>query len=83
MKQEKINTTAHQQTDTLDRVVRYAVQKSGVKSNQIEQKETRWGVLLEQFAQMQAAPRTADLDTVPALVYADFKPVLVAGRKRA
>jgi hypothetical protein len=23
---------------------------------------------------MQAAPRTASLDTVPALVYADFKP---------
>ncbi|MEF8727204.1 MAG: DUF3987 domain-containing protein [Accumulibacter sp.] len=74
MKEERINATAHQQTDTLDRVLRYAVQKAGVKSSQIEQKETRWGMLVERFAQMQAAPRAARLDTVPALVYAEFKP---------
>jgi hypothetical protein len=43
MKEERINATAHQQTDTLDRVLRYAVQKSGVTSNQIEQKETPLG----------------------------------------
>jgi hypothetical protein len=74
MKEERINATAHQQTDTLDRVLRYAVQKSGVTSNQIEQKETPWGGFVQRLAQMQAAPRTASLDTVPALVYADFKP---------
>jgi hypothetical protein len=57
MTDKKKNATAHQRTDTLDRVLRYAVQKGGVKSNQIEQKETRWGVLVERFAQMQAWPR--------------------------
>ena len=74
MNEEEIKLIAHQETDTLDIVVRYAVQKGGVKSNQIEQKETRWSVLVERFTQMQAAPRTANLDTVPALIYADFKP---------
>ncbi|WP_300340244.1 YfjI family protein [Accumulibacter sp.] len=71
---EKINAAATQQTDTLDRVLRYAVQKGGVRSNQIELAETRWGALVERFAQMQAASRTADLDAVPALVYAEFNP---------
>ncbi len=79
MNQEDINAKARQQTDTLDRVLRYAVQKAGVKSSHIEQKETRWGMLVKRFAQMQAAPRTASLDTVPAVVYAEFKP---AGTRR-
>jgi hypothetical protein len=49
------------------------VQKGGVKSNQIEPAETRWGALMERFAQMQAGPRAADPEAVPALIYAEFK----------
>ncbi|MCM8626948.1 DUF3987 domain-containing protein [Accumulibacter sp.] len=74
MSQEEINGTAHPQTDTLDKVLRYAVQKGGVQSNRIEQKETRWSMLVDRFAEMQAAPRAESLATVPALVYAEFKP---------
>lgn len=74
MTQEEINATAHQPTDTLDKVLRYAVQKGGVQSNRIEHKETRWGMLVDRFAEMQAAPRAENLATVPALVYARIKP---------
>ena len=71
---EKIAPNPEAETDTLDRLLSYAVQKGGVKSNQIESSETRWGALVERFAQMQAAPRAANPETVPALIYADFKP---------
>ena len=71
---EKITANPDQATDTLDRLLRYAVQKGGVKSNQIEPAETPWRAVVERFAQMQAAPRAANPETVPALVYADFKP---------
>ncbi|MBP9893466.1 MAG: hypothetical protein KBG84_16300, partial [Planctomycetes bacterium] len=42
-------------------------------SSQIEPAETRWGALVERFTQMQAGPRAADPESVPALIYADFK----------
>ncbi|MDP1536745.1 MAG: DUF3987 domain-containing protein [Burkholderiales bacterium] len=71
--QEKITPNPAGRTDTLDRLLRYAVQKGGVKSNQIEPAETRWGSLVERFAQMQAGPRSADPEAVPALIYAEFK----------
>jgi hypothetical protein len=71
--QEKITLNPDGRADTLDRVLRYAVQKGGVKSNQIEPAETRWGALVERFAQMQAGPRAADPEAVPALIYAEFK----------
>lgn len=71
--QEKITLNPDGRTDTLDRVLRYAVQKGGVKSNQIEPADTRWGALVERFAQMQAGPRAADPEAVPALIYAEFK----------
>lgn len=71
--QEKNTTTADKRTDTLDRLVRYAVQKGGVKSSQIESAETRWGALVERFTQMQAAQRADDPESVPALIYAEFK----------
>ncbi|MBU0750850.1 MAG: DUF3987 domain-containing protein [Gammaproteobacteria bacterium] len=71
--QEKITPNPDGRTDTLDRVMRYAVQKGGVKSNQIEPAETRWGSLVERFTQMQAGPRAANPEAVPALIYAEFK----------
>lgn len=71
--QEKNTATADNRTDTLDRLLRYAVQKGGVKSSQIESAETRWGALVERFTQMQAGPRVDDPESVPALIYAEFK----------
>lgn len=71
--QEKITPNPDGRTDTLDRVMRYAVQKGGVKSNQIEVAETPWGSVVERFRQMQAGPRAADPETLPALIYAEFK----------
>ncbi|MBL0074374.1 MAG: hypothetical protein IPP41_00005, partial [Rhodocyclaceae bacterium] len=71
--QEKDTATADQRTDTLDRLLRYAVQKGGVKSGQIESAETRWGALVERFTQMQDGPRADDPESVPALIYAEFK----------
>jgi hypothetical protein len=58
---------------TLDKLLRYAVQTAGVKSNQIEPAETRWSTVVERFAQLQAAPRVANPEAVPALIYAQFK----------
>ncbi len=71
--QEKNTTNPDERTDTLDRVLRYAVQKGGVKSNQIEVAETSWRSVVERFRQMQAGPRAADPEALPALIYADFK----------
>lgn len=71
--QEENTATADKRTDTLDRLLRYAVQKGGVKSSQIEPAETRWGALVERFTQMQAGPRADDPESVPALIYAEFK----------
>ncbi len=71
--QEENTATGDQRTDTLDRLLRYAVQKGGVKSSQIEPAETRWGALVERFTQMQAGPRADDPESVPALIYAEFK----------
>lgn len=71
--QEENTATADKRTDTLDRLLRFAVQKGGVKSSQIEPAETRWGALLERFTQMQDGPRADDPESVPALIYAEFK----------
>jgi hypothetical protein len=71
--QEENTATGDQRTDTLDRLLRYAVQKAGVKSSQIEPTETRWGGLVERFTQMQDGPRADDPESVPALIYAEFK----------
>lgn len=71
--QEKITPNQDNGTDTLDRLLRYAAQKGGVKSNQIEAAETRWASVVERFRQMQAAPCAADPETLPALIYAEFK----------
>lgn len=60
-------------TDTLDRLLRYAVQKNGFKSNQIEQVETHWSTVVEQLRQMQAMPRAANPENLSALIYAEFK----------
>lgn len=65
---------ANKRTATLDRVLRYAVQKDGVKSNQIEWAETRWGTLVDRLSQMQRGPRADNPESVPALIYAEFKP---------
>lgn len=70
---EKITANPDQGTDTLDRLLRYAVQKGGVKSNQIEAAETPWRSVVERFRQMQAAPRATNPEAVSALIYADFK----------
>ncbi|MEY4368146.1 MAG: hypothetical protein RL564_96 [Pseudomonadota bacterium] len=71
--QEKITLNQDDRTDTLDRLLRFATQRGGVKSNQIEVSETRWLFIVERFRQMQAAQRVADPETVPALIYAEFK----------
>ncbi len=71
---EKIAPNPGMVTDTLDRLLRYALQKGGVRSNQIESAETRWDALVERFAQMQAAPRVANPEAAPALIFAEFKP---------
>lgn len=71
--QEKFSTNPDTRTDTLDRLLRYAMQKSGVKSTQIESAETRWGTIVERFQEMQAMPRAANPEAVPALIYAEFK----------
>lgn len=71
--QEKITPNPDQRTDTLDRLLRYAVQKGGVKSNQIEVAKTPWISIVDRFSNMQAGPRAADPETLPALIYADFK----------
>lgn len=71
--QEKIASNQESRTDTMDRLLRYAAQKGGVKSNQIEVAETRWVSVVECFRQMQAAPYAADPETLPALIYAEFK----------
>ena len=71
--QEKNAATAEQQTDRLDRLLRYAVQKDGFKSSQIKSAKTRWGALVERFARMQSGPRAGDPENVPALIYAEFK----------
>jgi hypothetical protein len=71
--QEENTTAANKRTATLDRVLRYAVQKGGVRSNQIELAETRWGVLVDRLSQMQLGPRVDNPESVPALIYADFK----------
>ncbi len=71
--QEKITPNQDNRTDKLDRLLRYAAQKGGVKSNKIEVAETRWVSVVERFRQMQAAPCAADPETLPALIYAEFK----------
>jgi len=71
---ENISPTPEAETDTLDRVLRYAVQKGGVKSNKIESAEFPWTSVVERFRDMQAAPRAANPEAAPALIYADFKP---------
>jgi hypothetical protein len=71
--QEKITPNHDNGTDTLDRLLRYAAQKGGVKSNRIEAAETRWVSVVERFRQMQAAPCAADPEALPALIYAEFK----------
>lgn len=71
---ENISPNPEAGTDTLDRLLRYAVQKGGVKSNQIESAATPWASVVERFRDMQAAPRAANPEAVPALIYADFKP---------
>lgn len=71
--QEKITLNQEDRTDTLDRLLRFAKQQDGVKSNQIEAAETQWISIVERFRQMQAAPRVANPENVPALIYAEFK----------
>lgn len=71
--QEKNNATATQRTDTLDRVIRYAVQNGGVKSSKIESAVTRWDALVERFAKMQSGLRAGDPESLPALIFAEFK----------
>lgn len=70
---EKIEPHPESGTDTLDRLLRYAVQQGGVKSNQIEPATTPWPAVVERFRQMQAAPRATNPEAVPALIYAEFK----------
>ncbi len=72
--QEKISTSAEMRTDTLDRVLRYAFQKGGVKSSQIEPVESHWRTVVARLREMQAMPRADNPESVPALIYANFKP---------
>lgn len=71
-------------TDTLDAVpiavppgltfppLKVAIQKAGIRTSAIESAELPWPALVARLCAYAQQPRAADLDALPALVYADF-----------
>lgn len=72
------------ETDTLDAVpiavppaltfppIKIAIQKAGIRTSAIESAELPWPALVARLRAYADQPRAADLDALPALVYADF-----------
>ena len=52
--------------------LKVSIQKNGVKTSAIESAEMSWSSLVKRLREYADKPRAANLDTLPALVYADF-----------
>ena len=52
--------------------LKIAIQKTGIKTSNIEPAELSWPALVRRLRDYAGQPRADDLDALPALVYADF-----------